>query len=269
MASPPAVPKAVNRSRTDWRLVLALGAIVALILVGLGAFDQIVTSVAVYLHLPGADLGTITSGPLPRDFWSTRVLLNIFLVLLFLFLVPVRLKGSWQAHGTYAGFMVSLFAEMYGFPLTIYFLASAGYASEPAFVRYVFLYGQVIGSPIVIAGIILIYKGWKEVAFKRGTVLVTEGIYKFVRHPQYLGFLLVTLGELIVWPTLPTIALWPVLAFLYFRQGKREDAVLAEKFGEQFTEYAKTTPRFLPKVRLPRIRNPFRPKEGSVGRPRE
>jgi protein-S-isoprenylcysteine O-methyltransferase Ste14 len=264
MASPPAVPKGVSRrSRTDWRLVLGLVAIVAMILVAIGAFDQIVTSVAVYLHLPGADLATITSGPLPRDYWTTRVLLNIFLVLLFLFLVPVRVKGSWQAHGTYVGFMVSLFAEMYGFPLTVYFLASAGYASEPGFVRYVFLYGQVIGSPIVIAGIILIYKGWKEVAFKRGTVLVTEGIYRLVRHPQYLGFLLVTLGELIVWPTIPTIVLWPVLAFLYYLQGKREEAVLAEKFGEQFTEYAKKTPRFLPKIRLPRIRNPFRPRGGE------
>ena len=260
MTTPPAAPKGVARPRTNWRVLLALAAIVAMIFVGLGAFDQLVSSVAVYLHLPGADLTTITAGPLPRDYW-TRFVLNIFLVLLFLFLVPVRVKGSWQAHGTYAGFMVSLFAEMYGFPLTVYFLASAGYASEPGFVRYVFLYGQVVGSPIVIAGIILIYKGWKEVAFKRGTVLITDGIYKMVRHPQYLGFLLVTLGELIVWPTIPTIVLWPVLVFLYHRQGKREEAVLSEKFGEQFTEYAKKTPRFLPKIRLPR--NPFRPRGGE------
>ena len=150
MTTPPAAPKGVARPRTNWRVLLALAAIVAMIFVGLGAFDQLVSSVAVYLHLPGADLTTITAGPLPRDYW-TRFVLNIFLVLLFLFLVPVRVKGSWQAHGTYAGFMVSLFAEMYGFPLTVYFLASVGYASEPGFVRYVFLYGQVVGSPIVIA----------------------------------------------------------------------------------------------------------------------
>jgi protein-S-isoprenylcysteine O-methyltransferase Ste14 len=266
MASPPAVPKGVNRSRTDWRLVLSLAAIVALILVGLGAFDQIVVSVAVYLHLPGSDLPTIVASPLPQYDW-TKTLLNIFLVLMFLFLVPVRLKESWQAHGTYAGFMVSLFAEMYGFPLTVYFLASLGYGSQPAFVRYLFLYGQVIGSPIVIVGIILIYEGWKEVAFKRGTVLVTDGIYRIVRHPQYLGFLLVALGELIVWPTIPTIVLWPVLTFLYYRQGKREEGVLSEKFGEQFGEYAKKTPMFLPRIRLPRVRNPFRPRGETPGQP--
>jgi protein-S-isoprenylcysteine O-methyltransferase Ste14 len=263
MASPPAVPKGIQRSGMDKRILLALAAIVALIIVGLAAFDQIVASVAVYLGL--GNLAKITSAPLPRDYWTTYVLLNIFLVLLFLFLVPLRAKGSWQAHGTYVGFMVSLFAEMYGFPLTVYFLASLGYGFEPQFVRYVWLYGQLIGSPILIVGLILIYKGWKEVAFKRGTVLVTEGIYKSVRHPQYLGFLLVTLGEFIVWPTIPTAVLWPVLALLYYRQARREEAVLSEKFGEQFMEYAKKTPRFLPKIHLPRIRNPFR--KGGARRP--
>jgi protein-S-isoprenylcysteine O-methyltransferase Ste14 len=265
MASPPAVPKGSPRPRKDRRILLALAAIVGLIIVGLGAFDQIVASVAVYLGL--GNIAKITSAPLPRDYWTSYVLLNIFLVLLFLFLVPVRVKGSWKAHGTYVGFMVSLFAEMYGFPLTVYLLAGAFPIFEPQFVRYVWLYGQLIGSPIVIAGLILIYKGWKEVAFKRGTVLVTEGIYRIVRHPQYLGFLLVTLGELIVWPTIPTAVLWPVLAFLYYRQAKREEAVLSELFGEPFVEYAKKTPRFLPKIRLPRIRNPFRRRGETPGQP--
>src|SRR5437879_13728374 len=95
----------------------------------------------------------------------------------------------------------------------------------------------------------------------RGFVTSTDGLYEMVRHPHHLGFLPVTLAELIVWPTSPTIVLWPVLVFLYYRQGKREEAVLSEKCGEQFTEYAKKTPRFLPKVRLPR--NPFRPRGGE------
>src|SRR3989442_2255036 len=130
--------------------------------------------------------------------------------------------------------MVSLFSEMYGFTLTVSFMSSMGYAIEPQFIGYVFAYGQLIGSPLVIIGLILIYKGWKEIVFKRGTVLVTEGIYTVVRHPQYLGFLLVTLGQFVVWPTIPTAIMWPLLAVLYYRQAQREEAALLEEFGVPF-----------------------------------
>jgi protein-S-isoprenylcysteine O-methyltransferase Ste14 len=256
MTSPASPTPSMNRRATDKRVILALVAIVGLIIVGLGAFDQIVASVAVYLGL--ASLTRIAAAPLPRDLWLIA-LFNILLVSLFVFLTPVRTKESWKSHGAYLAFMVSLFSEMYGFPLTVYFLSSLGYSLEPQFIRYVFAYGQVIGSPIVIAGIILIYKGWKEIVFKKGTVLVTEGIYTVVRHPQYLGFLLVTLGQFIVWPTIPTAILWPLLAVLYYRQAKREEAVLHEKFGEQFQEYARKTPMFLPRIRLPRRPKPVSP----------
>src|SRR5207247_1985661 len=127
---------------------------------------------------------------------------------------------------------------------------------------YAYAFGAIprlVGSPLVIAGILLIYKGWKEIVFKRGTVLVTDGIYAMVRHPQYLGFLLVTLGQFVVWPTIPTAILWPLLAVLYYRQAKREDAALSEAFGERFLAYAKKTPMFLPKIRMPRGPKPVPP----------
>ena len=256
MTSSSSATEGMNRRTSDKRIILAFAAIVGLIIVGLTAFDQIVASVAVYMGL--GSLTKITGAPLPRNLWLIA-LFNILLVTLFAFLTPVRTKDSWKTHGTYVAFMVSLFSEMYGFPLTVYFLSSMGYAIEPQFIGYVFAYGQLIGSPLVIIGLILIYKGWKEIVFKRGTVLVTEGIYTVVRHPQYLGFLLVTLGQFVVWPTIPTAIMWPLLAVLYYRQAKREEAVLLEEFGVRFQAYADKTPMFLPRIRVRRRPKPTSP----------
>src|SRR5437667_11006704 len=151
-ASLPAPP----RSAFNIRIIAALAAIVSAIIIGLYQFDQILASVYAYFY--GA-FPRITSSPLPQGRWTVAIL-NILLVALFLALSPVRIKESWKAHGAYMGFMISLFSEMYGFPLTIYLLSGAA-PNSPLFVGYVWGVGQLVGSPIVIAGLLLIYKGWK------------------------------------------------------------------------------------------------------------
>src|SRR5436189_2677583 len=206
MATPPAATRGATRRTFDRRVLLALAAVVSLIIVGLYQFDQVVASI--YAYAFGA-FPRIVGPPAPTRRW-TVALLTIVLVWLFLALAPFRIKGSWKAHGTYMGFMVSLFAEMYGFPLTVYLLSGATYPSSPLFVGYVWGVGQLVGSPLVIAGILLLYKGWKEIVFKRGPVPVPDGIYARVPHPQCLGFLFVPPGQFVVGPPLPTAFLSPL-----------------------------------------------------------
>jgi protein-S-isoprenylcysteine O-methyltransferase Ste14 len=138
---------------------------------------------------------------------------------------------------------------MYGLPLTAYLLAGLGYKYfQPQFLGYLWAYGQLIGSPIAIAGLFLLYLGWKEIFLERTDRLITRGIYRTIRHPQYLGLILLTLGEFIVWPTIPTAVFWPVLMVLYYRQAKREDGILRDRYGKDFEDYAQRTPMFIPRV---------------------
>jgi len=69
-----------------------------------------------------------------------------------------------------------------------------------------------------------------------------------VRHPQYIGFLLLTLGMLLEWPTIFTVLLWPVLAVVYWRLAKEEDKEIEERFGEEFRDYKRRVPGFLPRL---------------------
>jgi protein-S-isoprenylcysteine O-methyltransferase Ste14 len=113
---------------------------------------------------------------------------------------------------------------------------------------YMLRIGMPVGSLVTFLGVLLIILGWREIYRVKGE-LATRGVYRYLRHPQYLGIILVAGGWLIHWPTTPGIILWPLLVILYHHLSKREDKYLAETFGKEYSEYAEKTPMLFPRWR--------------------
>ena len=196
-------------------------------------------------------------------FWPL-VAINVAFILsfIFAFLAPIK-KREWRSLGLVSAFVVALFTEMYGFPLTIYVLTSIleirlpvanPFSHESGHLWASAVFGQRFtglicqtGSALMLAGFILMGIGWWQIHRAKGK-LVTNGLYAYMRHPQYFGLFLLTFGMLVQWPTLPTLVMWPVLIVAYLRLARREEREALERFGSAYIEYAKRTPAFLPKL---------------------
>ncbi|MEX2565036.1 MAG: isoprenylcysteine carboxylmethyltransferase family protein [Cyclobacteriaceae bacterium] len=207
----------------------------------------------------------VDTGGFAYGLW-TVVLFNILIVLFLLFsFVQPKKMFEWRSMGIFIGFIVALFTEMYGIPLTIYFLTGWLGTSYPALDPFSHSSGHLVlvflglskstvamsilhlvTNGIIFYGFYIIYKGWKLIHDAKEDELVTGGVYSHIRHPQYVGMWLITVGFLIQWPTLITIAMWPILMIVYYRLSMREERTLAEKFGQQFQDYKSRVPAFVP-----------------------
>ena len=191
--------------------------------------------------------------------WLAVVNVGLFLFFPMSYLAP-RGRVEWRSMGMVTVFLVVLFTEMYGFPLTIYLLTGQLGVAYPALEPFGHKYGHlwvvvlgesnwawavvmVISLVLQVSGYLLLSKGWRLVHGAHGG-MVTNGVYAYARHPQYTGLMLVILGFLVQWPTLITLLMAPVLIGAYIRLARTEEWAQLARFGEAYAAYAANTPMF-------------------------
>ncbi len=199
------------------------------------------------------------------NWWLVAAYIVIVGVFLYGILQPRR-KKEWKSAGAAQAWVIALYAEMYGIPLTAYLLMGwLGRSRDDAEKHFnghlwPILFGwdeqstilaqfifTVVGQGLILVGAILAVVGWRQLhsAVKAGR-MATGGLYKYVRHPQYTGFFLFLLGSMINWPTLMTMLTLPLLWFVYLKLAKSEEEDAITEFGDNYREYMDRTGRFLP-----------------------
>jgi protein-S-isoprenylcysteine O-methyltransferase Ste14 len=196
--------------------------------------------------------------------WHTAIFSTAFFGLFFLGCIFPRRPREWGSMGVFEAFLFSFFAEMFGFPLTLYLLAPllgerlssfglfqshlwAYLAARTGLVSLVTAVEIIMNITVftVAAACLLVVFGWLALYEAQGK-LATGGVYRLVRHPQYLGLMMLVVAFLIEWPTQPTLVLGPVLVRLYWGLALREEAELERSLGAAWQDYAARVPRFSP-----------------------
>jgi len=196
----------------------------------------------------------------------TLVILNsaIFIFFAFSFVKP-KTTTDWRSLGAFSAFVVALMTEMYGFPLSIYFLSGWLVEKYPEVDFLAHNNGHLLhtllgfeGDPhwdplhiasniLIVLGFFLLSAAWSVLyRAQQAQTLAITGWYARCRHPQYLAFILIMCGFLLQWPTIPTLVLFPVLVAVYVRLAKREEQMALAEFGDDYRAYMARTPRWMP-----------------------
>ncbi|MFC3108377.1 methyltransferase family protein [Undibacterium arcticum] len=168
---------------------------------------------------------------------------------------------EWSGAGLIQAFIIALYAEMYGFPLTIYLLTEFLGIDLPMYAHTGHLWASLLGygpggamtemllgGAFILLGVVLLIAGWRKVyQARREERFVKDGPYGVIRHPQYTGIMLAVFGQIVHWPTLITLILFPVIVLVYVRLARQEEREMVSRFGTAYQDYMRQIPRFFPR----------------------
>lgn len=199
----------------------------------------------------------------------TLVIINsaIFIFFAFSFTKP-QTKADWRSLGAFSAFVVALFTEMYGFPLSIYFLSGwltdkypgVDFLSHENGHLWHTLLGfegnahwdplHIASNVVIVLGFFMLASAWAVLHKAQQTrSLASTGWYARCRHPQYIAFIIIMFGFLLQWPTLPTLVMFPILVVVYVRLAKREEKMALAEFGDEYRMYMHNTPAWIPTIK--------------------
>ncbi len=191
--------------------------------------------------------------------WPLAVIMIVIASWFFYRYLAPKSWREWASAGLVQAFIIALYAEMYGFPLTIYFIVRFFGIDSPNLNANLWssllgvgelgmMISMILGYALLFIGIGLFIQGWRELfRARQKNRLVTKGLYRFVRHPQYTGLFIGLFGEGIVhWPTIFSVAIFPVIVLAYYLLSRREEKKVIEQFGDEYRVYQTHVPMFVP-----------------------
>lgn len=179
---------------------------------------------------------------------------------LYRYLAPKTWR-EWASAGLVQAFIIALYAEMYGFPLTIYLMVrffgldganlnASLWSTALGMGELGMMIAMVLGYALLFVGIGLFIQGWRELyRARQQNRLVTDGLYALVRHPQYTGLFLGLFGEGVVhWPTIFSVAIFPFIVLAYYLLARSEERKVLAQFGDEYRAYQQRVPMFIPRL---------------------